>query len=161
MMRVPACCSAAMMSWKSTRPFRRVALAGSRFGFDCFEDKIRGVDLAMRMRIGDADDLAFVFEDEHVVDFRHGVRVPILFAARRSAVSESRRGSTRRASDCVWGCSKRRERFRAPGDSDRCLCGAERRRRARARRRMIVVEDKSLIVMRIYRAADPRISGQR
>src|SRR5262245_18311290 len=40
----------------------------SRLGLDGLEDEVGRVDLAMRVRVGDADDLAFVFEDQYVVD---------------------------------------------------------------------------------------------
>src|SRR5262245_4475130 len=40
----------------------------SRLGLDGFEDEVGRVDLAMRMRVGDADDFALVLEDQDVVD---------------------------------------------------------------------------------------------
>src|SRR5262245_56812872 len=40
----------------------------SRLGLDGFEDEVGRVYLAMRMRVGDADDLALVLEDQDMVD---------------------------------------------------------------------------------------------
>src|SRR3954451_19463754 len=59
--------------------FFKVATAGARFGLDGFEDKVGGVNLAMRMRIRNADDFALVLEDEDVIDLRAAAEVNILF----------------------------------------------------------------------------------
>src|SRR6266508_170321 len=40
----------------------------SRFGLDGLEDEVGRVDLTMRVRVGDADDLALVLKDQDVVD---------------------------------------------------------------------------------------------
>ena len=48
--------------------FGEVALARTRLGLDELEDEVGGVDLAMRMRVADADGLALVLEDEDVRD---------------------------------------------------------------------------------------------
>src|SRR5262245_49922521 len=44
-----------------------MSLRGSRFGLDGLEDEIGRVNLAMRMRIGNAYNLAFVFEYQDVI----------------------------------------------------------------------------------------------
>ena len=62
--------SAAMMSSNSTRPVLvEMALAGAQLGLDVLEHEVRRVDLAVRMRIADADGFALVLEDQHVGDF--------------------------------------------------------------------------------------------
>src|SRR5262245_3182343 len=43
-------------------------LGDSRLGLDSLEDEVGRVDLAMRMRVGDADDLALVLEDQCMID---------------------------------------------------------------------------------------------
>src|SRR2546421_3032856 len=53
--------------------------ADPRFIFDGFEHKIVGVDLTVRMWIGHADRLAFVFEDQHVFDLWTTTKIQILF----------------------------------------------------------------------------------
>ena len=69
MMRRPSACSAARMSWNSTRPVSaRCRSPRARFGLDGLEHEVGRVDLAVRVRVGDADDLALVLEDEHVID---------------------------------------------------------------------------------------------
>jgi hypothetical protein len=50
--------------------FFMVAAAGTSFRFNCFENEVGRVNLAVRVRIRYADDLAFVFENQDVLDFR-------------------------------------------------------------------------------------------
>ena len=61
---------------KNAARFREMALAGPRFSLNRLEDEVCRVDLAMRVRIGNAYGFAFVFEDQHVLDlfFRDSVR---------------------------------------------------------------------------------------
>ena len=54
----------------------------SRFGLDVLEHEVRRVDLAMRMRVGDADHLALVLEDQDVVDSGEPAQIDVLLAAR-------------------------------------------------------------------------------
>ena len=77
--RLPSAFSAATMSWEENSP-RLVEMPPCHFrlGQDRFEDEIRGVDLTVRMRIGDAHHLAFVFEDEHVRHFRSRGQLRVL-----------------------------------------------------------------------------------
>ena len=42
--------------------------AHARLGLDGFENEVGGVNLAVRVRVGDADGFAFVFKNQHVVD---------------------------------------------------------------------------------------------
>src|SRR4051812_22990747 len=58
--------------------FCKVAAAGARFGFDGFEDKVGGVNLAMRVRIRNADDFALVLKDEDVIDLRAAAEIEVL-----------------------------------------------------------------------------------
>ena len=51
----------------------------SGFILDSLEHKICRVDLAMRMRIGDADNFALVFEDQYVADLGTRAEIRILF----------------------------------------------------------------------------------
>src|SRR5262249_41206127 len=44
-----------------------VSPADTSLGLDCFEDKVRRVNLAMRMRIGNTDDVPFVLENQHMI----------------------------------------------------------------------------------------------
>ena len=68
-MRRPSCCSAARMSWNRRRPVcLEVAASGEQLRLDVLEGEIGRVDLAMRVRVADADDFALVLEDE---DERH------------------------------------------------------------------------------------------
>src|SRR6266851_2854860 len=43
-------------------------LRGEQLLFDGFEDKIRGIDLAMRVRVRDTHNLAFILEGQHMPD---------------------------------------------------------------------------------------------
>src|SRR5947209_6286612 len=56
----------------------KVAAAGAGFGLDGLEDKVGGVNLAVRMRVRDADDFALVLKDENVIDFGAAAEVNIL-----------------------------------------------------------------------------------
>ena len=56
-----------------------MVLTRPRFGFDRFEDKVRGVNLAVRVRIRNANCLAFVFKDQHMVDLFASAQLAILF----------------------------------------------------------------------------------
>ena len=51
---------------------------GLRLDLDGAEDEVRRVDLAVRMRIADADDLALVLEHQHVVHFGPSAELAIL-----------------------------------------------------------------------------------
>jgi len=55
-----------------------VTLRDGHFVFDRLEDEIRRVDLAVGVRVGNADHLTLVLECEHVVHFRTGAEFPIL-----------------------------------------------------------------------------------
>src|SRR5436190_17565089 len=53
---------------------------GARHGFcfNCLKDKVGCVDLAMRMRIRDAYNLAFVFKHQYMIDLRTATELPVL-----------------------------------------------------------------------------------
>src|SRR5882762_7358660 len=55
---------------KSMSGVCEMALTDARFGLDGFENKVRGVNLTVRMRIRNADHLALVFKDQNMVDPR-------------------------------------------------------------------------------------------
>src|SRR5436853_6431726 len=59
--------------------FFKIAAAGAGFGFDGFEDKVGRVNLAMRVRVRDADDIALILKDENVIDFGAAAEINILF----------------------------------------------------------------------------------
>ena len=139
--------------------FREILPADTSLGFDSLEDKVRRIDLAVRMWIRDADDFAFVLEDEHVVDIREATERVILFLPdvqqllNLSKVELSEREVVFRtvANDARDAASRTilietRRRFK-------------HRRRRRRHTRMIVIENVSLLVLRIDRAADARVSG--
>src|SRR5918911_1053188 len=48
--------------------FFKVAAAGARLGLDGLEYEVGRVNLAVRVRVRDADDFALILEDEDVVD---------------------------------------------------------------------------------------------
>src|SRR5215470_3820253 len=48
--------------------FVKITLAYRGLGFERLENKIRSVNLAMRMRIRNTDDFALVLEDQDVID---------------------------------------------------------------------------------------------
>ena len=82
MIRRPSAFSAAMMSSNSTRRLLLpIARAGVDLDGDRFEHEIRGVNLAMGMRIRDADHFALVLEDQHVVHFRPVAQLAVLLLA--------------------------------------------------------------------------------
>ena len=63
---------------KNASRFHEMPLTRSRFGFDSFEDEVGGVNLAMRMWIRNADGLAFVFKNQHVLDLGPCAELPVL-----------------------------------------------------------------------------------
>src|SRR5262245_34442869 len=57
--------------------------AKAGFGFDQLEDKVCGVNLTMRMRIGHSNDFSPVFENENVIHLRSRSELKILVAQSR------------------------------------------------------------------------------
>ena len=55
-----------------------VTLPGAHLGFNRFEDKVGGVDLAVGVGVGDADRFAFVLKDQHMVDVRPVAQIGVL-----------------------------------------------------------------------------------
>ena len=45
-----------------------MTIAGAQLGLDVLEDEVRGVDLAVRVRVADPDGLTLVLEDQHELD---------------------------------------------------------------------------------------------
>ena len=56
--------------------------AGGGLGLDRLEDEVGRVDLPVRMRVRHADHVAFVLEDEHVIDLGMRAQLEILIAPR-------------------------------------------------------------------------------
>ena len=55
----------------------QISARGSDFSFDRFEDKVSRINLAVRMRIRDANDPAFIFERQDVIDLRPSSQINI------------------------------------------------------------------------------------
>ena len=96
---------------KNASRFCQMALAGARFGLDGLEDKVCRVNLAVRMRIGNAHRFAFVFKDQHVLDLFARAELPILFLPNFEQIFDLARLEFGQAPDCDLGYSKRRARF--------------------------------------------------
>src|SRR5216684_7688501 len=72
--------------------FSQVPLAHSRFGFDGFENKVVGVNLAVWVWIGDTHCLALVLEDQHMRDFRTTTEIEVLFLPDAQQILDLPRG---------------------------------------------------------------------
>ena len=92
--------------------FRQMAIAGAQLGLDVLEDEVRGVDLAMRVRVADPDRLTLVLEDQHELDVGMRRRARASVPARSRAARRRRRRRARRASHRGAGCSRPRARRR-------------------------------------------------
>src|SRR5687768_14184351 len=55
-----------------------IAARNLGLAFDEFEDKVRRIDLAMRMRVRNADNLTFVFKGQDVVDLGTSTEFQVL-----------------------------------------------------------------------------------
>ena len=137
--------------------FRQVPAAGLQFGVDVLEREVGRVNLAVRVRVADADDFSLVLEDE---DERHigicGQFTHLLLPRLEQRVDAidlelgERHVVTRAVADDPGHAAGRA----VPVDA-----GGRRQlaRSAGADTRMIVVEDEGTAVDRIHRAADPRV----
>src|SRR5262245_39576852 len=131
----------------------------SRFGLDGLEDEVGRIDLAMRVRVGDADDLAFVFEDQDVIDLFARAEFDVLPPPDAHQV------------DYLFGFEFRKGQVvaRAVADDAGYASGgpvavnARRRvetaRGVRADARVIVIEDERTRVIVIAHAADAPGAG--
>ena len=137
--------------------FRQVPAAGLQFGVDVLEREVGRVNLAVRVRVADANDFSLVLEDE---DERHigicGQFTHLLLPRLQQRVDAidlelgERHVVTRAVADDPGHAAGRAVPVDAGG----------RRQLARspgADTRMIVVEDVGTAVDRIHRAADPRV----
>ena len=71
--------------------FGKMSTAGSGLVRDRLEDKIVRVDLAMRVRIGNANCLPFVFEDQNVFDLGAIAKIEVLLLPRTKKLGDLRR----------------------------------------------------------------------
>src|SRR5438128_3109274 len=134
-------------------------LGNPRFGLNRLEDEISRVNLAVRVRVGDADHLAFILEDQDVVDLLATPEFDVLFLP-----------NTQQGFDFAgleFGERKIMPRAVADdaGDAGRGPVAVNPLRRRQIPRsssshtRMIVVEDEGGGVLGVALAADACIAG--
>src|SRR5262249_29016505 len=63
---------------KDATGFAEMSPARARFGLDEFKDKIRRIDLTVRMRIRNANDFALVLKDQNVIDLATTSKIDVL-----------------------------------------------------------------------------------
>ena len=161
-MRRPSFCSARMMSSNRPRPVsRQVARRSPELDLHRLPDEPGRVDLPVRMRVGDADDLTLVLEAEHLLDPRPAAEIARLAPPHVDDVADRRRRhlrqrqivARRKADDARVARPRARPGTAAAGrparaapparrTGDRCRtrtsrhsAGCARRRRARCRGR--------------------------
>src|SRR5437773_5792317 len=137
----------------------QMALRNARFGLDCLEDEIGSVNLAMRVRVGYANHLAFVFENQDVADLVAAAQFDVLLLPDGEQVCNVASVELGEG-DIV---------FRAvTHDARDAGCGAvavnplDRRQflgRVETHARVIVVEYERARVLGVSLAADARVSG--
>ena len=131
-----------------------VALRRAQLGLDRLPDERRRVDLAVRVRIGDADDVALVLEAQHLANLRARAQLARLAAPHVDDLRDRRRRHlgqrqivTRREADDARGADGGRRAVERRRDGDVA-------RRVRAHARVIVVEHERALVARVDRARD-------
>src|SRR5262245_36344325 len=132
----------------------QMSLGDSRLGLDGLENEVGRIDLAMWVWVGDADDLAFVLEDQYVVDLFARAELQILLLPDAHQVGDFHgiefgegqvvaRAVADDAGDSRGGPVAVNARRRV--EPDRCV---------NADARMIVIEDKRARVIVVALAAD-------
>ncbi len=136
-----------------------VAPADRDLVLDRLEDEVGRVNLAVRVRVGDADDLALVLEGQHVVDLRPGAQLAVLPLPRlqqrddlRQVQLGERQVVPRRVADDAGHAARRAVAVDAAGRR-------QVRRRGRADARHVVVEHEDAVVRRVAGAAHARVAG--
>jgi hypothetical protein len=130
----------------------------SRLGLDGLEDEVGGVDLAMRVRVGDPDDLALILEDQDMVDLLVAAEFYILFLPGAHQVDDLRVlefGECQVVARAVADYA---------GDAGRGAIAINARGRGQVTRRvepyagMIVVEDEDVFVIVVALAAHASVA---
>ena len=127
-----------------------VALRRAELGLDRLPDERRRVDLAVRVRVGDADDVALVLEAQHLANLRARAQLARLARARRRRPRRSPPAASRPASDRGAARSRRRARRRRRASRGRAAAATATSRGASAPdARVIVVEHERAVVARV------------
>jgi hypothetical protein len=77
-----------------------MSLTDFRFGFNRLEDEVRGIDLTVRMRIGDTNHFALVLEDQDMIDARALAQILVLSCQAPIRFSTSLPSSSERERSC-------------------------------------------------------------
>src|SRR3954447_13971057 len=132
--------------------------ARTEFGLNVFESEVRGVDLTVRVRVADADNLSLVLEDEDEVHFgMRGQFAPLLLPRREQRIDAV--DIELRQREVVAGAVAHHSRD-ARGRA--ISIDADRRRQVTrgidADTRVIVIEHECAGIRRIDRAAHSRVA---
>src|SRR4030095_790863 len=130
----------------------------TRLGLDGFEDEVGRVDLAMRVRVGDADDFALILEDQDVVDLLVAAEFDVLQLPGAHQVDDLR------GLELCEGQVVARAVADDAGDAGRGAIAINARRRGQVPRRvephagMIVVKDEDVFVIVVAIAAHASVA---
>src|SRR5690242_15875530 len=135
----------------------KVAAASAGFCLDGLEDKVGRVNLAVRVRVRDADDFALVLENENVINVWAAAEINVLFLPHRKQGFDFRRRKLRER-QVVFGAVTDDACDAARGAALIDARGRRRLWRVEADARMIVVEYERLLVSGIDRAAHTTVA---
>src|SRR5262249_6246181 len=137
----------------------QVSFGDSRLGLDGLEDEVGGVNLAMRVRVGDAYDLALVFEDQYVIDLFAAAEFYVLLLPDAHQVDKLCGLEFREGQVVAWAVAD--DAGDAPGGPVAVYArrGVEMARGVEAYAWMIVIEDERTLVIVVALAADAPGAG--
>src|SRR5258705_2527155 len=135
-----------------------MTFTSTSFSFNSF-DKVGGIDLTMRMWIGDAHRFAFVLEDQNMLNLWTSCQIFVLLLPNLDQVNNFGWCKFTQRQVVLWAITNN------SGDSVRGAVAKNARRCRQFNRcfrrnaRMIVIENKGLPLLRVDHPADTRVAS--